>query len=206
MLAAPGRDKAHELCFGSIESSDIGPDYTVCCNPPGVARREHWRATHELAAQANSDLVLVLEDDCLVNKHILYNCRTWKWPRDRLYAAGWLYSPGGLFGGRDVWYTKDTEWYGTVGVLYKRSELPRLIDRAMRYMQDQGTNAWDLAMARAILCGGRRLRVHGPPLVEHLYKCPSALSHKHNYWFGSTRGQFRARWKRPNGCQNRLRR
>lgn len=162
-----------------------------------MRRRQHWLRTHQMAANASSEFVLVLEDDCLVNEHILHNCRTWKWKHDPMYAGGWLYSPGGLFGGRDVWYTKDREWYGTVGVLYKRQVLPRLIERTMDYLETYDSNAWDCGISRAILTGGLRLRVHGPPIVEHIVNVPSALNHQQNYWFGSTRGHFKERWKRP---------
>jgi len=202
VLAAPNRPEAHRRCYRSIEASDIGEDYQVCVHPPGMPRREHWRRTHELAAQAASDFVLVLEDDCLVNRHILYNCRTWKWKHNPLYAAGWLYSPGGMYAGRDVWYNKGMEWYGTVGVLYRRSVLPRLVARAMAQMQEQESNTWDCAISRAILGGGLRLRVHGPPLVEHIIDVPSALNHAHNYWFGTTRGNFREHWRRPPGSEH----
>lgn len=197
VLAAPGRPEAHEQCFRSIEASDIGTHYRPCFNPRGMPKREHWIRTHERAARAKTEFVLVLEDDCLVNAHILHNCATWRWKHEPLFAAGWLYSPGGLYGGKDVWYGKDTKWYGTVGVLYRRSVLPRLIERAVAQMERDGNDVWDCAMSSAILTGGFRLRVHGPPLVEHLYNLPSAIRHEHNYWYGSTRGHFRPHWRRP---------
>jgi hypothetical protein len=205
VLAAPGRDEAHARCFESIEASDIGQGYVVCQNPADVPRREHWRRTHELASEADTDLVLILEDDCLVNRHILANCQSWKWPRDPLYAAGWLYSPGGLFGGKDAWYTQDREWYGTVGVLYKRAVLPVLIERAMAWMAHCDSDSWDVAVSHAILAGGYRLRVHGPCLVEHQLHVPSVLQHSHNFWFGTTRGHFKPDWQRPLGCPHRVR-
>lgn len=205
MLGAPGREAAHARCFQSIEASDIGLNYHLCVNPPGMPKREHWRQTHELAAAAATELVLVLEDDCLVNRHILRNCASWKWPREKRYAAGWLYSPGGLFGGADTWYCKDTHWYGTVGVLYKRALLPQLVTRALHWMQNRKSDSWDCAISAAVLAGGWGLRVHGPPLVEHQLDAPSKLNHHHTYWFGTTRGHFKADWKRPLVHEHRRR-
>jgi hypothetical protein len=206
VLAAPGRDEAHRRCYSSIEASDIGQRYTVCEHPPGVTAREHWQRTLERAAAARSELVLVLEDDCLVNRHILDNCRSWKWPTAHHFGAGWLYRPGGFCGDRDEWYTKGIDWYGTVGVLYRTELLGRFVEEACAWMAEHDSNAWDCAIARAVLCGGYGLRVHYPSLVEHMIDVPSKVGHEtnpeHDYYFRSSRGTFKVDWKRPAGHEH----
>jgi hypothetical protein len=202
VFAAPGRDEAHRRCYASIEASDIGKDYVVRENPPNVVPREHWRQTHRRAACAKSEFALVLEDDCLVNKHILHNCRTWPATRDGHFTAGWLYSPGGLFSGKDEWYNKGMEWHGTVAVLYRTEKLGALVEAAWNWMIENDSAAWDIAISRAILVAGLGLRVHGPCLAEHMIDVPSAVGNadspnaEYNYFFRTTRGYFDGEWKR----------
>lgn len=172
VFAAPGRPLAHELSFASLRASDIGEAFTVLENPPGLKPAEHWRAVHERAAKASSELVLVLEDDVLVNTHILHNVATWRYPHDRNFGAGWLYSPGG-YAQKDVWYTGDWEWHGTCGVLYRTERLPFLIEHAWKRIQ--AGRPWDCAMAHACHLEGKKIRVHYPALVEHLHELPSAI-------------------------------
>ena len=199
VLAAPGRDGAHARCFTSIEQSDIGEDYTLCMHPPGVDKREHWRATLDRAAHSCSEYVLVLEDDVLVNRHILHNCRTWKWPRDPHFGAGWLYKPGGLSPGLDEWYTKDLEWYGSIAVLYRRELLPRFLELAWQWLSKHNSDAWDCAISRAVTTGGYGIRMHSPSLAEHLDDEPSLLGHPPNWYFRTSRGTYQQDWRRALG-------
>lgn len=185
----------HELCFASLDESDVGP-YVVSRHPAELTAKEHWRATHELAARASSELVVVLEDDCLVNRHLAWNVGTWRWPHDADFGAGWLYNPGG--GAKsDVWYRGPKEWHGTVGVVYRTEELPGIIERAWALIQDG--QAWDIAVAAAAHWSptrGKRLRIHFPALVEHLDEFPSVVG-SHPSGLRTTRGTFDAEWRRP---------
>lgn len=202
VFAAPGRDEAHARCFASIEASDIGQDYTVQLHPAGVSAREHWHATMLCAAAAASDYVLVLEDDVLVNRHILHNCRTWRWRYDPHFAAGWLYKPGGLMPGVDGWYTKNIEWYGGIAVLWKRAALAQLMPRAWELLAELDSNAWDVAISKAVLTGGYGIRMHSPSLAEHLDEMPSLMGHQPNYWFRTSRGTYDEQWQRAPGDRN----
>lgn len=199
VLAAPGRDEAHEQCYRSIEASDIGTEYVVCENPPGLPKRQHWRNTLLRAAEAKTQLVLVLEDDALVNKHIAYNALSWKWPHEPKFGAGWLYSPGGYCGGKDCWYfRRNRDWYGTIAVLYPPRLIPSIVESAWAWMEERGNDAWDLAVAYAVMHGiGKDIRQHGPSLAEHLFRAPSSVGHRHNWSFHTSRGTFRPEWRRP---------
>jgi len=195
VFAAPGRSEAHALSYASIRASDIGENFTISEHPPGITAAEHWKATHELAAQAKGEFVVVLEDDVLVNQHFLYNIETWRYPHDeKTFGAGWLYTPGG-YGRRDTWYSGTWEWYGTCGVLYKTSRLPFLIEKAWDRMQTFG-RPWDLAIAWACHLDGRRLRVPHPALVEHLNELPSKLGNATG-GLRNSGGTFSKDWKRP---------
>jgi len=195
VFAAPGRDEAHALSYASLRASDIGESFTVSEHPPGIPAVEHWLATHRLAAQAKSEWVLVLEDDVLVNEHILYNIDTWRYKHDaKAFAAGWLYAPGG-YSRRDTWYSGTWDWYGTCGVLYRTRLLPGLLAHASERMRAQ-TLPWDLAISWACHLDGKRIRVHHPALVEHLNDLPSKLGNP----TGGRRdsgGTFSKDWQRP---------
>lgn len=196
VFAAPGRDDAHALSYASLRASDIGENFTVSEHPPGISAREHWRATHLLAAQAQTEFVLVLEDDVLVNSHILWNIATWRHKHDeKAFSAGWLYAPGG-YSRRDTWYAGSWDWYGTCGVLYRTRLLPALIDAAWERM-GKLQQPWDLSIAWACHMEGRRIRVHHPALVEHLNELPSKLGNA----TGGRRdsgGAFSQTWRRPD--------
>lgn len=200
VLAAPGRDLAHQRMRASLAASDIGTDYHWCEHPPGIPVLQHWSETLLRAAASTAPQVIVLEDDCLVNRHLLHNVRQWAWPDDPRFGAGWLYNPGGYCAGEDVWYQEATPWYGTVAVLYWTADLANIRRGALRWMRDQGNlRSWDCAVSWAVSRLGLSIRAHGPPLVEHLHEVPSALGHHHGWSFGTTRGTFQVDWK-PVGC------
>lgn len=199
VFAAPGRDEAHARTFASIEASDIGKNYTVSMHPEGVTANEHWKATHELAAQAKSEFVLVLEDDVLVNRFILENIESWRWKHHKDFGGGWVYSPGG-YARKDTWYRGHKPWAMTPGVLYKTADLPRLTAVAVETMQKKNL-PWDCAIALACETG-KRVRVHHPSLVEHLNELPSKLGNPDKSPMRTSRGTFAPTWRRPKGDPN----
>jgi len=196
VLSAPGRSEVTSRCLASLADSDLGP-VTVCTNPPGMPPLDHWNQTFDAMKRAAAPMVILFEDDCLVNPHILANLRTWPWMHEPEFGAGWLYNPGGYKGGHDVWYDgTPPDWYGTVAVLYWREDLEIIQTVANRWMATMGNIAWDCAVAWAIHALGMQIRVHGPPLVEHMHEAPSLLGHTHSESFSSTRGSFVADWQR----------
>jgi hypothetical protein len=198
VLAAPAR-ASHRPCFESLEMSDIGDRYVVSMHPYGVHKNDHWRATHELAAKASTELVLVLEDDVLVNRNIVENIRTWRWPLSSAYGAGWLYNPG-CYSTMDVWYRGPWEWAMTQAVLYRTEDLPKLIDYAWQRMQEG--MPWDCAMAWAAHQDGRKIRVHYPSLAEHMNEHPSVVGNTAGSVLRTSRGTFEPEWLRPVGHEH----
>jgi hypothetical protein len=202
VLACPGRDEHHRKLFDSIAASDLG-EVDFCLHPEGMTAWEHWEATHRKAAEAPTPFVLVLEDDCLVNRHLRHNLETWRWKHDPNFGAGWLFNPGGWGGLREAWYNGPWEWYGTVGVLYRTEQLTGIVDRALSRRRETGT-AWDHAVAWAVHMQGFRIRVHSPTLVEHLDQLPSALGNPPHEKYRTSWGTFRQDWRRPPGDSNGL--
>jgi hypothetical protein len=199
VLAAPGRDVAHERLRASLRESDVGENYVWCENPPGVDKVEHWSSTFARMAESDHEMVILLEDDALVNRHLISNVETWRWPRDEKFGAGWLYSPGAYKAGTDCWYTgAQPLWYGTVGVLYWKRDVIAIHKAACAWMHSQKSEAWDWAVAWAVHHHGKKIRQHGPPLVEHQLDVPSTLGHnaQHCWANATTRGTFRGEWRR----------
>lgn len=201
VLSAPGRAATTEKCLQSLRESDIGSDYAVCTQAPGQEPLDHWSKTFLSMADAPTPLVLMLEDDCLTNKHVLHNIRSWPWIHDAEFGAGWLYSPAGYKHGTDAWYTNKyiREWYGSVACLYWRKDLSTIHDVALNWMRE-GPRApnrmWDCAVSWAVRSLGKKIRQHGPPLFEHMYLEPSAFGHKNNRKTHSTHGTFDADFRR----------
>lgn len=200
VFAAPNR-AAHEKCFASIEASDIGKNYVVSMHPEGVSRNDHWLATHQLACRASSEFVVVLEDDVLVNRYILENVDSWRWKEHKDFGAGWIYNAGG-YSDRDTWYRGPQAWAMTPGVVYRTSELPKLIQIAWLKMHDHNPMPWDCAIAYAAHGGGKRIRVHYPSLVEHQNEFPSVLGNPSKSVLRTSRGTFRQDFRRPAGHEH----
>lgn len=201
VFAAPGRDEAHRRSFASIEASDIGTRYQVSMHPEGMKPGDHWRATHELAAKASTEFVLVLEDDVLVNRFIIQNIESWRWRLNKDFGAGWIYNPGGYAKKYDTWYV-GKPWAMTPAVLYETKRLPALIELAWPKMQ--GGMIWDCAIAWAAVQGGKRIRVHFPSLVEHMNDVPSKLGNPNKSVLRTSGGTYREEWLRPSGDPNGL--
>jgi hypothetical protein len=190
ILAVPDRP-SHERLRASLDASDVA-EYEFVCHPPGVPFIEHWRNTHERAARAETDLVVVLEDDVIVNRHLAWNVGTWRWTWHPEFAAGWIYNPGG-YAGQDTWYKGMPAWFGTCGVVYRTAQLPMIIDRA--YSKIQSSMAADLAVAEACHAFGR-IRVHYPALVEHPDDVPSFVGNAACSDMRTSRGSYREEWRR----------
>jgi len=203
VFASPGRDDAHARCWPSIRASDIGERFTVSMHPEGMDKNEHWRKTHELAAEASSEFVLVLEDDVLVNRHILENIESWRWKHNKDFGAGWIYNAGG-YSSKDTWYRGVRPWAMTPGVVYRTADLPRLIELAWKEMTKASPIPWDCAIASAAEHGGKRIRVHFPSLVEHMNDVKRVLGNPSMSPLRTSRGTFKVNWRRPSDDSNGL--
>jgi len=187
----PGR-QAWPRSRASIEASDIGSNYSLLLHPPGVTIAEHFLAVLRCALSAPSELVLRLEDDAIVNQHVVHNLWTWAaWQRDD-FGAGWAFCP---VSSSSRWPSRDL--HGSVGVLLKKSALPKIIERCEAQIHSEPSRIdQDLVLSRAVRDAGLYIYLHHPSLVEHPIDVPSSLGHVHTRQAGTTSGRFSAQWRR----------
>lgn len=149
----------------SIEASDIGIDYRRSVQPVNLTARQHFVQLLHWMADAKTPYVLRLEDDALVNRHILANLAAWPDRHDPRFGAGWLFCPldrpyGGLW--------DRSELHGSVGVLLPTADIPHLIPRVERWFETHERKlSQDIALSRAVWLSGKRLFLHRPALVDH---------------------------------------
>lgn len=178
----------------SLHDSDVGRQYRVVLQRRNQDLWDHWRTVHRTAAACGTDMVLVLEDDAIVNRHIAHNIQTWYWPWSAGFGCGFVYNPGG-YCQRDTWYQGPNHWFGTVGVVYQPKLLERVIDPTYETRKKWG-GAFDNAVTQQVLRTGKKIRVHYPALVEHLDDTPSAMGHPRAGSMRTSRGTFDANFRR----------
>lgn len=188
----------------SLEASDIGERYEVAQQRPELTPREHFLELLDGAALAPTEWVLRLEDDVLVNRHIISNLESWPAKTDPRFGIGWLFDPGGTTRtthdkmyqrtGKDRWHRG--RLHCCQGVLMRTAEVPELRAHAERWFAlNPGRLSQDLALSEAVQAMGREICVHGPPLVEHLVNYQSTLGNARMRWH-TTEGAFRPTWQR----------
>jgi hypothetical protein len=188
----PGR-AAWPRSRASIEASDIKQNYELMLHLRGFTIGEHFLATLLCALDAPTELILRLEDDAVVNQHILHNLWTWPdWKRPD-FGAGWAFCPVAQ---RGRWMAR--EIHGSVGVLLKRSALPAIIKRCEAELREQPDRTdQDLMLSRAVRDSGLFVYLHNYPcLVEHPIDEPSSLDHRHTSIAGTSSGRFSSSWRR----------
>lgn len=177
VLAARHRPTAHARLRASLAASDAAAAPTTWhVHPEGLDVREHLiRCYERIAADPGGELVLVLEDDAVVGRHIAHNIQTWSEPWQPSFAAGWVYNPGG-YAQRDCWFADGNQWYGTVAVVYRARTLRGLADE-LRLRSQQPPRlgqCFDNELSCAVLHALGSIRVAYPSLVEHYDDLPSA--------------------------------
>jgi hypothetical protein len=95
--------------LASLDASDLAGNYEVIEAPVGIGTDafERWylstmrrMATEPLDDGLPADLIVRVEDDTIVNKHIAHNCCTWPAVREPDFGIGWLF----LY---DPWWNPD---------------------------------------------------------------------------------------------------
>lgn len=191
-----------DLTRDSIEASDVVVYQTV------VSDRRTHRYVHFLdilrrAAQSESDLVLRLEDDCVVNKHLLHNIRTWPALRDERFGLGWLYCPPAVpMKDEDLWF-KGNHLAGAVAVLGRPDYFRRLVPMLEEELRTGDHFRQDVSLMKAVHRTRRRICLHCPPIVEHRIDIPSTKAAGDpsggGYYgpgLGTTFGRFKPDWRR----------
>jgi len=202
ILAVRDRVQAHERLKQSLQEASITGQWLFSEPLPMPRRRTSLLERLRAICDTNTDeLSIVLEDDAIVNKHLLGNVRSWPALVHPSFGAGWLWNPGG-YAGFDCWYTGNPEWYGTVGVVYRTEDLRTLVDwmhahPLLKPSERVEYQPLDVEISAAVHRGlGRKIRVHYPALVEHPDDLPSVVGNKQNAWQRTSRGTFDVGWRR----------
>lgn len=202
--SVPGRPSWRETRL-SIEASDIGERYKLAQQQPNVAMRDHFLGLLDRAASARTPWVLRLEDDVLVNRHIISNLESWPAKNEPRFGIGWLFDPGGTTRtvhdrmyqrpGKDRWHRG--KLHCSQGVLMRTEDIPELRKRCAAWFDEQKDpgGRQDIALSESVMAMGREICVHGPPLVEHLVNYQSTLGNARMRWH-TTEGAFKLDWRR----------
>lgn len=187
----------------SIEASDIQQSFLLE-QARDKTPREHFLHVLQIMSQSQAPWAVRLEDDVLVNRHILHNVRSWNAKNEHRFGAGWLFDPGGTTRtthdriyqrlGSDRWHAG--QLHCCQGVLLRTEDIPRLRNLCKAWFDaNPGKLAQDLALSRAVAAAGKSICVHAPPLVEHLIRYSSTLGHA-RMRSHTTEGAFQLNWKR----------
>jgi hypothetical protein len=194
-----------ERCRSSIEASDIGTQYVCAMQQPGVGVFEHFLTLLDTMADADTELVVRLEDDVDVNVHFVHNVATWPALHDPRFGLGWLFDPGGRTTtvhdrvynrppSHEIWECRQLAY--SLAVVMWRKDVPAIRKSCASWYEQYGGNAQDLALSVAPNSFGKSVVVHAPSLVEHMIDMGSTLHHQHNVVYATSRGTFLRDWKR----------
>lgn len=205
--SCPQRASTLMETLASVEASDIGHDYEVLMHPPGLPLNDFFYAVLGEMAKAKTEYVIRLEDDALVNKHIVHNALSWPALQDPEFGGGWLFVPHGLMGpswfsahrmSKGEMYRTKFPLHSSVGYMFRTDTLPKIIEAMHAYDDDKRYNGgmMDFGVSLAIEKLGLRLYLHVPSLVEHNLKIPSAMEHKYDSGTATAGGLFKPEWRR----------
>lgn len=87
------RKKLLAPTLDSLLESDARDSFRVLLHPQGERHCRFFRSVLIAMAAVSTPWVIRLEDDVLVNRHLLHNFLTWPALSDPRFGAGWLFSP-----------------------------------------------------------------------------------------------------------------
>ncbi len=208
----------------SVRASDIGEDFNLLKHPPNVPKCEFFAQVLRTMAAAPARYVMRLEDDVLVNRHILHNFLSWPALRDPLFGAGWLYVSEASH--RDHWRTGESSlgryrnsdvMYGSLCVVMPREYIAaavKLVDewekafgcaldtcncsKKNKKPRASKTFGQDAALSRSVWALGKRVFFPNPVLAENRL-LPSThglktTGHPAHWRAGKL---FKPNWRRP---------
>lgn len=200
-----------ERTRATLEASDVGTRYELLLQPPGLPARQHCLNVLRRMAEAQTPLVLRLEDDAIVNRYLLHNLATWPVIHETRFGAGWGFSPGNY--GQHIYdhifqrqHDGNGRWvnapqiHGAVATLFWTSFMPAVLTEVERVWSKETVAprklGQDIAMSRAVWKLGKRVCVHNPSLVEHKLG-QSTLGHITHPKHDTSNGAFHPTWRRP---------
>lgn len=172
-----------EPTLSSIRDSDV-MDFEVIEAPRLPTPRDVtlwlFGALDSMACRLPDDSLIVrLEDDVIVNRHLRHNVRNWAAVREPTFVAGVLFTmdgnwpPSEMFRGATksgATYRTDLGNAGSQGQVFKASAIPRMLSKAdealKRLRDDRGDEGMDAHVSRAMRALRTPLFVHFPSLVN----------------------------------------
>lgn len=185
----------------SLEASDVGAAYEVIVHPPGVTVVEHFMGVLRAMRDSDTDLVLRLEDDALVNRHLRHNLTTWPAIYAANFGAGWAMSPplnvlDWIYQNRVHNPARKRLIPVCVAVMFWRKDMDWIIDGCEGWFSRHGGDAMDFAMSTAVHDRPKKNYLHVPCLAEHrIVGVPSTLRHHHKS-IETAAGLYKEHWKR----------
>jgi hypothetical protein len=199
----------------SIEGSDIGANYSIFEDPndwtfpADYPKLQAWwaeamRSAAEAAIALGCELMLRLEDDILVNDHIIHNVERWDAVNEQKFGLGTLFYP-------DYWdqakyifkqtsrgntYRNTPDVEGAQGQVFRPELLLKFLPDVQQARDSRGLGkpcfppSFDWGLSRAAHMHGLQTFVHTPALVDihqqSLHSCltvdPAPQSAVGHYW------------------------
>lgn len=199
--AVEKRRPAAERLSAQLSASDLDFHEVLYQLPEHDAWQHFWRTLEAMRA-SDADLVVRLEDDALVGKHLKHNCAKWPVIEREDFGCGWLYSsPASVI---DYIYharlnnpNRKQFLDGSVAVLFRRQDLDWMIPAFQAWARRCPSGyAYDYCISGVVREQGKTLWCHDPPLVEHDSSAGSAFGHPLTPRC-STVGLWRPDYRRP---------
>jgi hypothetical protein len=201
----------------SLDASDLKGRYEVLDSPMGDGRTIHkwWSETMtRLATEPYKNgkppcFIIRLEDDVIVNKHIMHNAASWQAIQEPNFGMGQLFNWDGDYpprvhvSRRNHWGSLarlDKEFYGAQGQMFRGEIVPRVAAMFPGLVEARWGNQFNLdgAVVRTVCSiaeGSYVGYLHVPSLVNcHEMSCTAASGYKHNGHFSSK--TFSPDWRR----------
>ncbi len=196
-----GRDPVLKELRASLEASDIGTDYLVMMHPPARTVVEHFLDVLRAMRDADTELVLRLEDDAVVNRHVRHNLTTWPAIHRPDFGAGWAMSPP--LSVLDWIYRKRVRNPSRrrlipicAAVMFWRRDMDWILAGCERWFAIHGGNAMDFAISAAVHDKGKGNYLHDPCVADHrISGVVSTLAHNHKSC-STAAGAYKPDWKR----------
>lgn len=178
----PKRIHLAERLERKLAASDVDSFETLIQHPEHNAWDHFFRVLEHMAA-SDADLVIRLEDDAIINPYLKFNCEHWPAIQRAGFGVGWLYSSPGSY--HDYIYRRrcrplcnKRRLDGTVGNLFRRSDLPWIIEHARAWAHKYPAGyAYDFCLSEIMYNTQRELWLHDPPIVEHDLSQRSSMGH-----------------------------
>jgi hypothetical protein len=203
----------------SLYESDVRTDFEVAVGPCPWDRAA-WDHALEAVRKASTcaEYVLRLEDDVIVNRHIIHNCLTWPAIHEDTFGVGWLFLHDGTWNPKAAVIERRRgradlcmNWGGSIcggqGQLFKSEHVERILahieDARKNKVMSTGeylTPDWPLMMDGSVSCATRLAGLwcfmHEPSLVNCHDGCRvSTDGREHTGHFSNK--TFDLDWRRP---------